>query len=253
MALLMEYFPDEYRHFRERVGERMWRLMWEVAAGREVESEAVQPAKCVLLQLRKWASMRQQTLYRTVRGMLLYQQALDLLLSVQRPDLTEQQRSRIVSDKFQCVVTMQRYVSSPAVAPFFIPRARLPSLALQSAHMHGLVALLTCAAPSCLHVRARAHTPAPPARTNRRQFSFDSEMNAAAEELLRDFPTLIIMAIEQRADASACGGMRYFSCLIDADCAEGPDGRRVPRTTVELPGCVSPRSALRVLVRFLCR
>eukprot|EP01052_Picozoa_sp_SAG31_P002274 SAG31_NODE_79_length_27235_cov_6.268868_3_plen_2702_part_00 len=61
------------------------------------------------MPLRKWASMRTQTLYRTVDGMLEYHRALDLLLSVQRPELTDEQRDKRVQDCCTVVVAMQKY------------------------------------------------------------------------------------------------------------------------------------------------
>jgi 1,3-beta-glucan synthase len=247
IALLMEYFPLELKRFRGRVGNRAWRVMWNLAGGRlaargehlaalsarresesanmpvpglggtrtsraAVESKGMsasaasdesketpppaalaQPADSLwpplpdgeeamtqaeaLMHMRKWASMRTQTLYRTVRGMMYYEQALDLLLSVQRPKLSREQRKAIVSSKFQCIVTMQRY------------------------------------------------------------FHFDAQMNEAAEELLAEFPSLLIAAISEKRDPLAHGGVTYYSCLIDSTCAKGADGRRVPKTSVELPGC----------------
>jgi len=132
ISLLMEYFPQELANFRARIGETQWTAIMDIvaerlsargldaaaAAARARRAQNVPPPPSpaaaerrfsTLLPLRLWASLRTQTLYRTVRGMMYYERAMRLLLSVQRPDLSPEDRERIVADKFSCVVSMQRY------------------------------------------------------------------------------------------------------------------------------------------------
>mmetsp|Transcript_26339 Transcript_26339/g.77317 ORF Transcript_26339/g.77317 Transcript_26339/m.77317 type:complete len:2722 (+) Transcript_26339:41-8206(+) len=95
-------------------------------------SEAVRLVRehTVLVPLRKWASLHLQTLYRTVKGMMYYEQAMDVLLSIQRPDLSPEERRNIVVTKFQCVVSMQRYADfdQEDVAATELMLAEFPSL-----------------------------------------------------------------------------------------------------------------------------
>ena len=62
-----------------------------------------------MLQVRKWASLRQQTLYRTVAGMMKNEKALTLLLRAQLPQLSESRMAALLSCKHRCVVAIQRY------------------------------------------------------------------------------------------------------------------------------------------------
>ena len=62
-----------------------------------------------ILLLRKWASMRLQTLYRTMVGMMKHRQGLLLLLHAQLPELSQEELEAIVDAKFTCVAALQRY------------------------------------------------------------------------------------------------------------------------------------------------
>ena len=71
------------------------------------------------LRTRIWASLRAQTLYRTVSGMMNYSKAIKLLYRVENPDLVhnfsgntdrlERELERMSRRKFKLVVSMQRY------------------------------------------------------------------------------------------------------------------------------------------------
>ncbi|KAK7417280.1 1,3-beta-D-glucan synthase [Neonectria punicea] len=71
------------------------------------------------LRTRIWASLRSQTLYRTVSGFMNYSRALKLLYGVENPEITElfrerpdaldRQLERMVRRKFRMVIAMQRY------------------------------------------------------------------------------------------------------------------------------------------------
>ncbi|KAF8527179.1 1,3-beta-glucan synthase [Hysterangium stoloniferum] len=71
------------------------------------------------LRTRIWASLRAQTLYRTVSGMMNYSKAIKLLYRVENPDVVqifggntdklERELERMARRKFKFVVSMQRY------------------------------------------------------------------------------------------------------------------------------------------------
>ena len=71
------------------------------------------------LRTRIWASLRAQTLYRTISGMMNYSKAIKLLYRVENPDMVaaaqgsttklEQELERMARRKFKFCVSMQRY------------------------------------------------------------------------------------------------------------------------------------------------
>jgi len=64
-----------------------------------------------------WASLRMQTLWRTVEGICDgYSHALEALVRVQQPSLAKEAQRALVQEKFQVVLAMQRYAhfSDPA-------------------------------------------------------------------------------------------------------------------------------------------
>src|SRR6202012_4332195 len=71
------------------------------------------------LRTRIWASLRAQTLYRTVSGMMNYSKAIKLLYRVENPqivqmfggntDRLERELERMARRKFKFVISMQRY------------------------------------------------------------------------------------------------------------------------------------------------
>lgn len=63
----------------------------------------------VEIMLRKWASCRMQTYYRTIKGMMKARKAYSTLLSLEAPGLNEAEHTQILYTKFQCLCAMQRY------------------------------------------------------------------------------------------------------------------------------------------------
>jgi hypothetical protein len=57
----------------------------------------------------EWASMRSQTLFRTVAGMVLYHHALDCHFEVQKESATVLSSRWNAGELFTCMITMQRY------------------------------------------------------------------------------------------------------------------------------------------------
>lgn len=56
-----------------------------------------------------WASMRLQTLYRTIQGMMKHRTALRILLSDLLPHATSEQVDALTDAKYRCVAALQRY------------------------------------------------------------------------------------------------------------------------------------------------
>ena len=91
LAYLIAYHPDEFLHFLERNAAPGSRRADRVAS------------------MRRWASLRLQTLYRTLSGMMKNRRAFELLLRAQLPSLVEADLDRILDSKFTLVAALQRY------------------------------------------------------------------------------------------------------------------------------------------------
>ncbi|KAH8043883.1 1,3-beta-D-glucan synthase [Aureococcus anophagefferens] len=65
-------------------------------------------------RLRRWASRRTQTLYRTISGLHKYSDALKLLCTAENPSMTSAEVDAVVDSKFSLVVAMQRLPSFTA-------------------------------------------------------------------------------------------------------------------------------------------
>ncbi|ORZ12773.1 1,3-beta-glucan synthase component-domain-containing protein [Absidia repens] len=170
------------------------------------------------LRTRVWASLRAQTLYRTISGFMNYARALKILHRIEHPELssannnddgnnkgddggmdyldaTEAHLDQLAQHKFRFLVAMQRYAK------------------------------------------------------------FDDEENANCEILLTEFPHLQVAYIEEEhsTGSTECddagggsdvdgntGGNQveptYYSCLIDGYCPKLPNKRRQPRCRIQLPG-----------------
>ena len=97
LEYLVEYFPDEFKRFYTTfLYDKLKR-----APDASSTDEKDWP-------LRKWASRRLQTLYRTVHGMEKYRDALKLLLEHERPADTPEAREVLLDAKFSIVVSMPR-------------------------------------------------------------------------------------------------------------------------------------------------
>ncbi|KAJ9527498.1 hypothetical protein QJQ45_025772 [Haematococcus lacustris] len=113
MAFLRSVFPDDWEHFKERLGSRLGVNL------QAVSEEAFAPAgplADLALELQLWASFRGQLLARTVRGMMSYDKALRVLARLEQPCPPNMARSQydawiddLVSSKFSYVVSSQVY------------------------------------------------------------------------------------------------------------------------------------------------
>eukprot|EP00929_Paragymnodinium_shiwhaense_P124245 TRINITY_DN9934_c0_g1_i4.p1 TRINITY_DN9934_c0_g1~~TRINITY_DN9934_c0_g1_i4.p1 ORF type:complete len:1562 (+),score=318.73 TRINITY_DN9934_c0_g1_i4:644-4687(+) len=138
-------------------------------------------------KITRWASMRMQTLFRTVAGICLYHPALQALYEAQG-DIRSKLAHPGVWDPAEivtCLVAMQQYKTSDA-----------DQIAATNVMFEKF--------PSCLKVAY-----------------IDDVLKGANQTLDR---------VHENQDC------RYFSCLLDATCQQTPDGFRIPRYRIELPG-----------------
>jgi len=147
----------------------------------------------------EWATMRMQTLYRTVAGMCLYHPALQAHYNANRHEHSALAGEVWdVSDCFTCLVSMQRY---KAFRPIELEHCNRMFKKLASVGKSLKVAYID----------------------NTRQVGLASER--PADDSPDRPPTL-------HRDQSR----RYFSCLIDGLCETDEQGWRKPIFRVELPG-----------------
>ncbi len=94
MLYLQTLYRDEWSNFLERTGIKDEEKLW---------------SKKYAEETRRWASIRAQTLSRTVNGMMYYEKALRLLANMERLD--EDTTNDLIGEKFGYVVSCQVYGS----------------------------------------------------------------------------------------------------------------------------------------------
>ncbi|KAL3922878.1 MAG: hypothetical protein SGILL_001970 [Bacillariaceae sp.] len=92
MLYLQTLYRDEWSNFLERTGIQDEEKMW---------------SKKYVEETRRWASIRAQTLSRTVNGMMYYEKALRLLANMERLD--DDTTNDLIGEKFGYVVSCQVY------------------------------------------------------------------------------------------------------------------------------------------------
>eukprot|EP00928_Gymnodinium_smaydae_P017162 TRINITY_DN16559_c0_g1_i1.p1 TRINITY_DN16559_c0_g1~~TRINITY_DN16559_c0_g1_i1.p1 ORF type:complete len:1557 (+),score=196.35 TRINITY_DN16559_c0_g1_i1:34-4671(+) len=106
LRFLLQYYRDEFEHFAERLQTQTEGRSFSVTAAASASSfglENLEDALC------KWASLRMQTLWRTVEGISnTYSKALTCLTKYQE-SLSDEDQNSLLQGKFQVVVAMQRY------------------------------------------------------------------------------------------------------------------------------------------------
>ncbi|KAJ3085337.1 1,3-beta-D-glucan synthase, partial [Quaeritorhiza haematococci] len=155
-----------------------------------------------ILRTRIWASLRSQTLYRTISGFMTYAKSLKLLYRIENPELVaefgsdevalDREIDRVVNSKFCFVVAMQRFAS-------FSKEERED------------VDLLLRIYPSL-------------------QIAY----------LIQEEESVVATAtdLQQQQSGGTPKRKKYYSALIDGHCAIGVDGKRVPKYKIQLPGPV---------------
>lgn len=224
MAFLISYFSDEFKNFLERSvtyhapptavqhaiqdslflrAARASEDVRESDTGNGQTAHSGAFAMSRNLMLRKWASLRMQTLYRTISGMMRNQQALEVLLRIQLPHLREKELLALLKTKFTCLAALQRYHVMPV-----------------EERADG-----SCAPPY----------PLPLCRTQVQSSIRIDSHRFAVEVLLTEFPLLTIAYLETQQDGN--NPPRFFSCLVDGSCkVDHATHMRRPKFRVELPG-----------------
>jgi len=111
LRFLIKYYSDEFRNFVMRVGAPgalggiTQRTVNSFTGVRSARISGLEKELC------KWASLRMQTLFRTVQGIChAYETALSTLLSLQEKGrLTQEECDELLKDRLQVVVAMQLY------------------------------------------------------------------------------------------------------------------------------------------------
>jgi len=110
LRFLIKYYADEFRNFVERECAHIPL----VAGSAEVQTQSFTgPRSAGLVELEKnlceWASLRMQTLHRTVKGICsAYDDALKSLASLQE-GLSDERCGELVQERLQVIVAMQEY------------------------------------------------------------------------------------------------------------------------------------------------
>lgn len=98
MSWLTNRYHDEYQAFVARQRAFGWTSSrWQQASAKDWE------------QLCEWASLRSQTLWRTVEGMMLYLRALEIHHLINYKCIAESSMAARSSEMFTCMVSMQMY------------------------------------------------------------------------------------------------------------------------------------------------
>lgn len=137
LQFLVKYYSDEFRNFASRVGHLGLGDMWNSAQAATLANDSGRQSQLAELnaELCRWASLRMQTLWRTVEGICLaYSKALSAVCKQQEPSLSQAECEKLVRKKFQLVVAMQRYAkfSDPECPAFDVRQAAAAEAMLQT-------------------------------------------------------------------------------------------------------------------------
>ncbi|CAO3660310.1 hypothetical protein G6F70_006192 [Rhizopus microsporus] len=157
------------------------------------------------LRTRLWASLRAQTLYRTINGFMNYSRAIKILYRIEHPD-------EILGESSSSNPLMADVVHSGDDEILEVKKTdktedRLESIANEK--FRYLVAM-------------------------QRYAKLNQEERANCEFLLMEYPNLQIAYIEEELDSN--GHIVYYSVLIDGHCEMLPNNKRVPKYKIRLPG-----------------
>ena len=104
MGFLVAYSNDEWNNFKERMEAVVTPALVDERSEATTRRQAQKAAA-----VRVWASLRLQTLYRTIKGMMKNRSAYSLLLHATLPDLSDEAHERLLNAKYRCVAACQRY------------------------------------------------------------------------------------------------------------------------------------------------
>ena len=122
MGFLVAYHKSEWTNFSQRMDSTLGASKAATGTSDGTTDEAVLSAamdaavqRQKATAVRLWASLRLQTMYRTIAGMMKNREAFGLLLRASLPDLPESDLSKLLDTKFRCLAALQRYdVMTPA-------------------------------------------------------------------------------------------------------------------------------------------
>lgn len=150
------------------------------------------------LRTRVWASLRAQTLYRTINGFMNYSRALKILHRIENPNMNNPKAATIDEDSDDDVSFVDRKKQNEDL---------LDSISHEKFRF--LVAM-------------------------QRYAQFNKEETENCEFLLTEYPHLQVAYIDQERDEN--DNITYYSVLIDGHCDLMSNNKRVPKYRVRLPG-----------------
>jgi 1,3-beta-glucan synthase len=161
------------------------------------------------LRTRVWASLRAQTLYRTINGFMNYARALKILHRIENPDLNDPTplQSHTLDDD-----TVEGSDNETDAETYTDRKKETETLldSIANQKFRFLVAM-------------------------QRYAKFNEEEAANCEFLLTEYPHLQIAYIDEEIDPET-HQITYYSVLIDGHCSLLPNNKRVPKYRVRLPG-----------------
>ncbi|KAI8374880.1 1,3-beta-glucan synthase component-domain-containing protein [Blakeslea trispora] len=173
---------------------------------------------------RVWASLRAQTLYRTINGFMNYARALKILYRIENPNLNDILMAPPTSHLDGSRVCLNRASSSDIefaddetdIDPFegAYGEKRKDTEELLDAIAHQKFRFLVAM---------------------QRYAKFNAEENESCEYLLNEYPHLQIAYIEEEHGVET-GQTTFYSVLIDGKCDLLPNNKRKPKYRIQLPG-----------------
>ncbi|KAL7323496.1 hypothetical protein PS15p_211384 [Mucor circinelloides] len=166
------------------------------------------------LRTRVWASLRAQTLYRTINGFMNYARALKILHRIENPDLNDPSSA-------SAPTSLNKNDGIPASEDDDISTVNDE---LED-HKKETESLLDTVANQKFRFLVAMQ----------RYAKFNQEEAANCEFLLTEYPHLQVAYIDEEVDAET-QHVTYYSVLIDGHCEVLPNNKRVPKYRVKLPG-----------------
>ena len=175
------------------------------------------------LRTRIWASIRAQTLYRTISGFMNYHKAIKLLYHVETPDLID----TIINENNGYEESNKSFDSS-----YNDSKDKLGSDLSEVENEDDVQSMLENALDNMAKRKFKFLV------SMQRYSKFNAEERENVEILLNTFPDLQISYIDEEptVDENEVNENRYFSVLIDGRCEKMSNGRRKPKFRIELPG-----------------
>ncbi|RCI02733.1 1,3-beta-D-glucan synthase, partial [Rhizopus stolonifer] len=166
------------------------------------------------LRTRVWASLRAQTLYRTINGFMNYARALKILYRIENPDLNDPVASTTASQSGSSSRVGVDIESDIETFGGSLADKKKETETLLDAIAHQKFRFLVAM---------------------QRYAKFNAEEAANCEYLLTEYPHLQIAYIEEERDQESDQTF-YYSVLTDGQCELLPNNKRAPKYRIRLPG-----------------